>query len=87
MTNTTKQYYTVKELADILGVSRVTVFNRIKKGEISAEKMGSNYIIKAKDLPYITGEKLDKKTKKKIALGVSKVLDEYGEALNLLAKE
>ena len=40
MENKNKKYYTVKELADILGISRVAVFNKIKKGEIKAEKAG-----------------------------------------------
>jgi len=45
-----KEFYTTKELADLLGVSRVAVFNRIKKGDIKAQKMGRNFVIFKKDI-------------------------------------
>jgi excisionase family DNA binding protein len=45
-----KEFYTTKELAELLGVSRVAVFNRIKKGDIKAQKMGRNFVIFKKDL-------------------------------------
>ena len=44
MKNSTKKYLTVKELADLLGISRVAVFKKIKNGQICAEKIGRNYI-------------------------------------------
>jgi len=40
-----KEFYTTKELAELLGISRVAVFNRIKKGDIKAQKMGRNFVI------------------------------------------
>lgn len=45
-----KEFYTTKELAELLGVSRVAVFNRIKKGDIKAKKMGRNFVIFKKDI-------------------------------------
>lgn len=82
-----KKYLTVKELADILGTTRVTVFRKIKKGEIPAEKIGRNFIIFKKDIPEILGESLSEKTKKEIDKGVKKIIKEYGETLRLLGKE
>lgn len=85
--NTEKKYYTVKELADILGVSRVTVFNRIKQGKIKAEKIGRNYIIHKKDaFPSLSGE-LDSRTKRTIEKGVSSVLHDYGDVIKRLGQE
>ncbi|KKQ68577.1 MAG: hypothetical protein A2626_02765 [Candidatus Nealsonbacteria bacterium RIFCSPHIGHO2_01_FULL_38_55] len=45
-----KEFYTTAELAEILGISRVAVFNKIKKGEIKALKMGRNFVIFKKDI-------------------------------------
>ena len=48
-----KEFYTTIELAKLLGISRVAVFNRIKKGEIKAQKMGRNFVIFKKDMEDI----------------------------------
>ncbi len=45
-----KEFYTTKELAELLGISRVAVFNRIKNGGIKARKMGRNFVIFKKDI-------------------------------------
>jgi len=45
-----KEFYTTKELAELLGISRVAVFNKIKKGDIKAQKMGRNFVIFKKDI-------------------------------------
>lgn len=45
-----KEFFTTAELAEVLGVSRITIFNKIKKGEIKAQKMGRNFVIFKKDL-------------------------------------
>lgn len=45
-----EKFYTTKELAELLGISRVSVFNKIKKGDIKAQKMGRNFVIFKKDV-------------------------------------
>jgi excisionase family DNA binding protein len=45
-----KEFYTTIELAKLLGISRIAVFNRIKKGDIKAQKMGRNFVIFKKDI-------------------------------------
>ncbi|MFA6306592.1 MAG: helix-turn-helix domain-containing protein [Patescibacteria group bacterium] len=82
-----KKYYTVKELADILKISRVSVFNRIKKGQIKAEKIGNIYIIAAEDAGVMLNNDLTEQLKEEIAKGVLKVINEYGGTLKLLGKE
>ncbi|MCK5061301.1 helix-turn-helix domain-containing protein [Candidatus Parcubacteria bacterium] len=82
-----KNYITVKELADILNISRVAVFNKIKKGQIKAEKAGRNYIIYKKDLEGVINDDLTDKLKKEISNGVAKVIKEYGKALKMLGDE
>ena len=44
-----KDFYTTKELAGILGISRVAVFKKIKNGTIKAQKIGRNFVIFKKD--------------------------------------
>ncbi len=86
MVNKDKKFFTVQELANILGVSRIAVFNRIKKSQIKAEKIGRNYIIQREDAPGI-GEVMTEATKKKIDQGVKKTVKEYSEVLKLLGRE
>jgi len=54
-----KDFYTTAELAKLLGVSRITVFNRIKGGVIDAQKIGRNFIVFKKDLGDIDFFKSD----------------------------
>lgn len=45
-----KDFYTTAELAKLLGISRIAVFNKIKKGDIKAQKIGRNFVIFKKDI-------------------------------------
>jgi excisionase family DNA binding protein len=45
-----KDFYTITELAKLLGISRISVFKRVRQGSIKGQKMGYNYIIFKKDL-------------------------------------
>ena len=78
------KFISTTELAKILGVSRVTVFKRIKAGQIKAVKVGRNYVIDRKDLGGILNEDLTDKDKEIISKVVKRVVKEYGETLELL---
>ena len=41
----TKPYFSTTEVAKILGVSRIAIFHKIKKGQLEAERYGRNYLI------------------------------------------
>lgn len=45
-----KDFYTTAELAELLGISRIAVFNKIKNGDINAQKMGRNFVIFKKNI-------------------------------------
>lgn len=47
-----KEFYTTAELAKMLKISRVAVFNKIKSGEIKAQKLGRNFVIFKKDIDF-----------------------------------
>lgn len=47
-----KNFYTVSELAKLLGISRISVFKRVKQGSIKGQKLGRNLIILKKDINF-----------------------------------
>ncbi|MFA5155493.1 MAG: helix-turn-helix domain-containing protein [Patescibacteria group bacterium] len=85
--NQNQNFLTVKQLADILGISRIAVFNKIKKGQLMAAKAGKTYLIPKDQLTGIINNNLSEEEKVKIKKGVSKVIRDYGETLKMLGKE
>ncbi len=45
-----KDFYTINELAEVLGISRQSVLKRAGNGSIKAQKMGRDFIIFKKDI-------------------------------------
>ena len=86
MQNKTKDYITIPELAKILGVSRISVFKKVKKGEIKAIKIGRNYAIAQKYIDALLGKALNMDDKKEIERAVKKTVCEYGQTLKLLGR-
>ncbi len=80
-----KQYISTTEAAQELGISRVTVFNRIKSGQIPAKKVGRNYIIEKKVVLGGNNAELTEAEKAVIDKAVDKTVREYDETLKLLA--
>ncbi|HEK86805.1 MAG TPA: hypothetical protein ENO29_10710 [Candidatus Aminicenantes bacterium] len=68
-------------------MSRVAVFNKVKKGEIKAIRIGRYYAIEAKDVRYLLGKELSEESKRQIDRAVEKAVAEYGEVFRQLAKE
>ena len=60
-----KEFVSTSELAKLLGISRIAVFKKIKKGEIRAEKIGRAFVILRKDIPEVTGKVLKSSEKKR----------------------
>ena len=86
-----KLHVSVAELAKMLGISRIAVFNRIKKGQIPAEKIGRSYAISIENVNKIVQginvKTLSGEQKEIIKKAVEKTVKEYGETLRLLGKE
>lgn len=82
-----KEFFSVSEVAGILGVTRQAVFKKIKNGQIKAEKAGRNFIIYKDDIKEIISNDLTDKIKNKIDKGVEKAIKEYGEVLKKLGSE
>ena len=85
------KFISVAELAKLLGISRVAVFKKIKKGQLPAEKIGRAYAISSAVvsnlLQAVDTNVLTEPKKKEIEQAVVKVVAEYGETLRLLGKE
>ena len=81
------QYVTIPELAKKLGISRVAVFKKVKKGEIEAIRIGRTYAIPVTIFEEIIGKTLKDIDKKEIDAAVKKTVKEYGEVLRLLGRE
>ena len=81
------KYVTIPELAKMLGLSRVAVFKKVKKGEIKAIKIGRTYAISKKDLGILLGKVLAEDEKKEIDRAVKRTVNEYGQTLKLLGKD
>ena len=82
-----KKYYSVSEVADLLGISRIAVHKKIKNKQIKAERNGRNFIIPINEVRILLGTKLRKNEKVEIEKAVSKVVKEYKKTLELLGAE
>lgn len=70
----------IREVADVLGLSRVQVFNLVRDRKIPAEKVGRNYVILKTDLDkYINEDWINKP--------VRRVVREHRETLIRLGDE
>ena len=88
-TNKNLDLLSTTQAADLLKISRVYVFKKIKAGEIKAEKVGRNYVIRKSvimELLHPSTSLTDEK-KDRIHKAVERTVKEYGETLKLLGKE
>ena len=84
---TNEKYITIPELAKLLGVSRIAIYKRVKKGQIPATKIGRAYVITDQTITNILGKNVTKSREKQIDAAVRKIVLEYGEVLKQLGKE
>jgi len=80
-------YITIPQLAQILGISRIAVYKKVKKGKIKAIKIGRNYLIPKKYILVILGKALGEEERRQIDKAIKKTVEEYGEVLRLLGRE
>lgn len=80
------KYLSTTELAKLMGISRVSVYRKIKKGEIKAQKIGRNFAIAEEDLGGILGDELTEQEKGDVDKVVDAVVEEYGKTLEMLSK-
>ncbi|MHC4172473.1 MAG: helix-turn-helix transcriptional regulator [Planctomycetota bacterium] len=81
------EYITIPQLARILGLSRVAIYKKVKKGQIKAVRIGRTFAIPRKYVASILGKALAEEDKKQIDDAVKKTIKEYGRTLKLLGTE
>ncbi len=81
------KYITIPQLAELIGLSRIEVYRKVRKGQIKAEKIGKIYVITDNEAANILGEKTSVKDKSRIEKAVKKTVKEYDEVLRKLGKE
>ena len=74
---------TTTQVAEVLGLSRFAVFQRIKRGSLLAKKIGRNYLVRYGDLIGTLSD-IDKQ---RVEEAVRNAIEEYGETFKLLGKE
>ena len=77
----------IPELAKILGISRIAVYKKVKKGQIKAVKIGRNFAIPKKYVSNLLGKSLNEEDKDKINKVIKRTVREYGEVLKRLGRE
>lgn len=82
-----KELFSTTEIGQILGISRIAVFKKIRAGEIKAKKVGRSFVVHKDDVPAILGTALSDEKKASIERAVKRTVHEYGETLRLLGKE
>ena len=82
-----KGHITIPQLAKLLGVSRIAIYKRVKKGEIPATKIGRMYVITDQTINEILSEDLTPARKKQIEAAVKKTVEDYGDVLRQLGSE
>ncbi len=81
------EYITIPQLAKVLGLSRIAVYKKVKKGQIKAIRIGRSFAIPKKYIADILGKVLGEEDKREIDSAVKKTVKEYGEVLKLLGRE
>ena len=81
------KFFSTSQVAELLGVSRIAIFQKIKSGEIKAAKIGRNYVINQDDLGDLFKKGISPSRKKTIDKAIKKTITEYGEALKKLKDE
>ena len=84
-----KLFFTTTEVANLLGVSRVTIFQKIKNDSLKAEKFGRNYLIHRGEVEQfiVNKGKLTKNEKREVKESIDRAIKEYGEAIRMLGRE
>jgi len=83
----TKEYYSTIEAANILRVSRKTVFQWARDGRIKAIKVGKNYAIPHSAILEKLGKTLGADKKAEIEDAINKALKDYEGTFRMLGQE
>ena len=85
------EYLSIAEVARLLGISRIAVYKKVKKGTIKSIKIGRSFAISRgyfqDNFVDVKGSPLEEEEKRGIEKAVGRTVTEYGEVLKRLGKE
>lgn len=76
----------IAQAAKILGISRIAVYKKVKKGEIEAVRIGRSYAVDRRSLGPVFQETTEE-ARERIDEAVDRAVQEYGETLQRLGSE
>jgi len=74
----------IPQLAAEMGVSRVTIYQRVRRGEIAATRVGRNYVISADTVREVLGLDTTPDRTRRVSRAVGRAVVEYGDLLKWL---
>lgn len=81
-------FLSTSQVAELLNVSRITIFRWIKEGTLKAHKVGRNYVVSQEEFRKHVGKQpLSEDEKNNIEKLVEKVVTDYGETIRMLGSE
>jgi excisionase family DNA binding protein len=81
------EYLSLSEAANLMGISRIAVYKKVKKHQLKSIKIGRSFAIPKSELPDVKGRQLRSEEKKEIDRAVRKTVKQYGDVLKRLGKE
>ncbi len=78
---------TIPKLAELLGISRIAVYNQVRAGKIAATKVGRIHVISDRTVQQVLRKRVGALDKERVDRAVQKVVRDYGEVLKRLARE
>jgi len=83
----TNKLFTVPQLADLLGVSRVTIWRKVRSGEIPAQNVGGMNLISQEEISHVLSKNITQAEKDAIDEAVRKGIADFSEVFKELARE
>lgn len=80
-------FITIPQLAKLLGISRIAVYNQVKGGKIAATRVGRIHVISDQTVREVLRKRVGELDKQRVDRAVQKVIRDYGEVLKRLARE
>ena len=82
-----KEFYSTNEAAKILRTTRITIFRKIRAGEINGMKIGRNYVIPRDAISKALGKSLGIEKRIAIEKAIGKAMGDYKETFKMLGRE
>jgi len=86
-----REYITIPQLAKLLGISRIAVYKKVKKGHIQATRIGRNYAIATdyirKNITDIKTALLEEEDLSSVERIMLQAMHEYGSVFKGLGKD